>query len=58
MRCGFDAKADVIVAHVNSLKTTKKWKDGFEPAPLTYLNGERWADGVEFEGESAFAGAI
>jgi hypothetical protein len=58
-RCKFDAQADVIVAHVEALKATKKWRDGFEPAPLTYLNGERWADGVEIEAEeNEFAGGI
>ncbi len=45
-RHGWDAIADEIVAHVAAMKATRKWRDGFEPAPLTYLNGERWRDGV------------
>jgi len=45
-RSGWDSEADSILAHVTSMKATRKWLDGFEPAPLTYLNGERWRDGV------------
>jgi uncharacterized protein YdaU (DUF1376 family) len=33
-----------IVAHVAAMKTTKQWLDGFEPAPVTYLNQSRWQD--------------
>jgi hypothetical protein len=33
-----------IVAHVAAMKTTKQWLDGFEPAPVTYLNQNRWED--------------
>jgi uncharacterized protein YdaU (DUF1376 family) len=40
---------DEILAHVKALKTSKQWKDGFEPAPLTYLNQDRWADEVVLE---------
>ena len=42
------------------MKLTRQWQDGFEPAPLTYLNGERWRDGVHAEsgaGADIFAGA-
>lgn len=39
------SKAEII-AHVEALKRTRKWRDGYEPAPLTYLNGERWRDGM------------
>lgn len=45
-RCSWDKEADAIVAHVLAMKATRQWRDGFEPAPLTYLNGERWRDGV------------
>lgn len=45
-RCGWDGQADAILAHVTSMKATRQWLDGYEPAPLTYLNGERWRDGV------------
>jgi hypothetical protein len=47
VRGGFDADADAILAHVEASKLSRKWRDGFEPAPLTYLNGERWKDGGE-----------
>lgn len=43
---GLSVKTEEILAHVASMKTTKQWLDGFEPAPLTYINGERWLDGV------------
>jgi len=43
---GLDSLADQIVSHVNSMKTTKQWTDGFEPAPLTYINQRRWEDDV------------
>jgi hypothetical protein len=26
------------------MKQSKQWKDGFNPAPLTYINQERWED--------------
>lgn len=45
-RHGWDDEADAIVAHVTAMKATRKWLDGYEPAPLTYLNNERWRDGV------------
>ena len=58
-RSRWDADADVIVTHVLAMRETRKWRDGFEPAPLTYLNGERWRDGVTVEagGADIFAGA-
>lgn len=48
-RMGFELKATEIVAHVELMKGTQKWRDHFEPAPLTYLNGELWGDGVQIE---------
>lgn len=40
-------KAEEIIAHVEaSKKFNRQWREGYEPAPLTYLNGERWNDGV------------
>lgn len=39
-----DGIADKILAHVAAQKSTRKWQEGFEPAPLTYLNGKRWLD--------------
>lgn len=41
-----DAIADEIISHVKAMSTTKQWLDGYEPAPLTYLNQQRWEDGV------------
>lgn len=26
------------------MKRTKQWQDGFEPAPLTFINQKRWED--------------
>ena len=37
------------MAHVEALKKSKKWADGFEPAPMTYLSQERWSDDVKVE---------
>lgn len=48
-RSGFSSKLPLILAHVEALKDSKQWRDGFEPAPLTYLNGERWGDGMPSE---------
>lgn len=46
-------KADAIQRHVTALKRTEKWRNGFEPAPLTYLNGKQWEDGLpEIERQS------
>ena len=44
-----DSQAQEIMAHVEALKKSKKWADGFEPAPMTYLSQERWSDGVKVE---------
>lgn len=56
----FGAITEEILVHVMAMKMTKQWRDGFEPAPLTYLNGERWKDGVPVGSTSsdAFAGVI
>ena len=40
-----EAQAEAIVAHVESIRGSRQWHDGYEPAPLTYLNQERWRDG-------------
>lgn len=42
---GLETSASVIAAAVEALKQTKQWRDGFEPAPLTFLNQRRWEDG-------------
>lgn len=41
---GLEADAAAIVASVVSLRGTKQWKDGFDPAPLTFINQRRWED--------------
>jgi hypothetical protein len=43
-----DAIADTIVGHLTTrVKSDKKWRDGFVPMPLTFLNQERWTDEYE-----------
>ncbi|MFY3460546.1 DUF1376 domain-containing protein [Achromobacter xylosoxidans] len=38
-------EADAILAHIRQEKAhNRQWLDGFEPAPLTYLNQRRWGD--------------
>ncbi|QTO42172.1 DUF1376 domain-containing protein [Burkholderia latens] len=41
-----DSAVEQIVAHVEAMKRTRQWRDGYEPAPLTYLNQRRWEDGM------------
>lgn len=41
-RCS--ALAEQIIAHVNSLKETKQWRDGFIPHATTYLGQKRYQD--------------
>lgn len=58
-----DDEADLILAHVAAAKGTKPWREGYEPAPLTYLNRERWRDGAQDDSASMavderFAGAL
>jgi hypothetical protein len=57
-----DAEADAILADVEAQKRSRQWMEGFEPAPLTYLNRERWRDGVADGPASVvderFAGAL
>ncbi|MBU9502849.1 hypothetical protein KTE68_22110 [Burkholderia multivorans] len=43
-RAGLDEHVEVIVAHTLAMKLTQPWRDGYEPAPLTYLNQRRWQD--------------
>jgi uncharacterized protein YdaU (DUF1376 family) len=44
-----DQIADKIIEHVKVCKESSQWKDGYEPAPLTYLNQGRYEDEVEVE---------
>lgn len=41
---GLEDMAATIIADVASRKQTRQWQEGFEPAPLTYLNQRRWED--------------
>jgi len=41
-----DAKAEAILADVRTKRGTEKWAGGFIEAPLVYLRGRRWEDGV------------
>lgn len=42
-----DAAADAILADIQTKTQTRKWQDGYIEAPLVYLNGRRWEDGVQ-----------
>jgi hypothetical protein len=41
-----ETEADALVAHVQAMLGTQQWREGFEPAPLTYINQRRWQDDV------------
>lgn len=47
-RKGCERIADRILAHVESLKASDSWNNGFVPAPLVYLNQARW-EGAEVD---------
>jgi hypothetical protein len=56
-----DLMADAILADIAVKRQTQKWQDGFVEAPLVYLNGKRWEDGVTPGGSapaSLMAGVI
>jgi uncharacterized protein YdaU (DUF1376 family) len=40
-----DSLASEIIAHVEAMKTSEQWRSGYDPMPITYLNGRRWDDG-------------
>lgn len=42
---GLNDVAKQILTHVRAMKQTQQWKEGFVPAPMTYLNQSRWLDG-------------
>lgn len=51
-----DAIADQILADIETKKLTQKWQEAggkYIEAPLVYLNGRRWEDGVEPAGQDA-----
>ena len=41
-----DAIAEKIITHVKAIQQSQQWADGFAPAPLTYINQERWGDDI------------
>jgi hypothetical protein len=48
---GFESVSAEILAHVETMKATnKQWQTGYEPAPLTYLNQQRWKDSEGADG--------
>ena len=51
-RHGLNSQLPAILAHVAAMKQSTQWRSGFEPAPLTYLNQERWGDGLPGEAET------
>lgn len=55
---GLEAETEAICQHVEACKPTKQWRDGYDPAPLTYLNQRRWLDGVPEDSDSLTAGAV
>ena len=59
-RSELDRVADHILQDVATKRQTEKWRGGFIEAPLVYLNGKRWEDGVTANAasESQWAGAI
>lgn len=49
-RNSLDETADLIIADVRTKRGTTKWQEGYIEAPLVYLRGKRWQDGVEPDG--------
>lgn len=54
-RHSLDDIAEQIVADIRVKRGTAKWSEGFVEAPLVYLRGKRWEDGVEPEVQSGAA---
>lgn len=52
-----DAVADAILADIATKRHTEKWQTGFIEAPLVYLNGRRWEDGVTPDAKAGTAAA-
>ena len=42
-----DRLVDIILADIRVKEQTDKWREGYIEAPLVYLNGKRWEDGVQ-----------
>lgn len=50
-RHGLDDIAETVLADVRTKRGTTKWGEGFIEAPLVYLRGKRWEDGVTPDAE-------
>ena len=49
-RRNLDSQADMLIADAISRHANdRKWRDGYQSNPLTYLNGDKWEDEVENE---------
>ena len=42
-----DEQAKMMAAAIERQKKSRRWRDGYVPDPLTWLNGERWNDELE-----------
>jgi hypothetical protein len=62
-RNSLDEESDAILADIATKRQTTKWQGGYIEAPLVYLRGKRWEDGVAPDGgrlsvvTDVFAGA-
>lgn len=54
MKAGLDAEAESIIRDVVRRKQTKSWLEGFEPAPVTYINQRRWETEVPADDKDEF----
>lgn len=57
-RDGLDCKADQILGDIAVKRQTQKWQEGYVEAPLVYLNGKRWEDGVTPAAEEPAGSAV
>ena len=51
-----DAVADQVLTHLEAMKKTRDWVRGYEPSSLTYLNQDRWEDGLPTEPSGSAGG--
>lgn len=42
-----DSHASVILQHIEEMKLSRQWQEGFIPHASTYLNQRRWEDAVD-----------
>lgn len=54
-KLGLHRIAHQVIAHVEAMKQSQSWQDGFVPLPMTYLNQARW-EGAAPLGRPAPAG--